>query len=90
MEKIIFVAAFTVIALASAFASVNRATFFYVQTVPGVWELISTPDVARCLTPTVEACSYTSPVNIGTPANRAQLIAASATPSPINRLYILP
>jgi len=89
MKKVLFVAAFAVIGLASAFASVNRATFFYVQTAVNSWELITTtPDPARCLVDTPEACSYVSPVSFGATATKTQLTTAGAVPSAAHKIYV--
>jgi len=89
MKKVLFVAAFAAIGLASAFASTHRATVQYGQNPDGSYKLLTQPfDPAKCTTPVVNPCGYTSPANIGSPVTKAQLLTAGAVPATsFNRIY---
>jgi hypothetical protein len=77
MKKLLFVAAFAAIGLASAYANASRASIIYVQTAADQYNPLTLPyDPAKCLGPTTKECAFAVPTNFGTNKTRAQVVAA--------------
>ena len=86
--RILFASAAVFVGIASAVAG-NRANFFYTnQLNNNTYTKVSELDPTSCATTASIPCSYTSTTDLGATPTRAQLIAAGATPSSQNRVYV--